>query len=463
VQDPKTFDVSNAIEAQKIGRFTAGLIVVSWLVTFFDGFDMNVIAFTSERMQDAFHLSRSMMSLVFSAGIFGTIFGGVVFGFAGDRVGRRPAIIAATACFSALTILLALAQSAPQLLLLRFLNGVALGGAMPLIWALNIEFSPRRFRATAITLIMLGYGFGVAASGPIARLILPRYDWPGVFVFGGAVSFLAVLLLIATLPESIRLLALKGRRPDLIVRSLGRMGVAAPADAAATTFVVTDEAARRAEPFQPKMLFQGQLKWLTPLVWLAYFFSSISTFFQTTWGPQVLHEMGFSLDHAAWLSSLNSLCGMAGGLAVMRFTDRHGPISIAILPIIAVPLLLVAGLTPMSLGIFFYLNLAVAFFLSGGHFGITSIVGLFYPSGIRANGTGWANAVAKWGSVLGPTIGGLVLVPGQPVKWVFALLAVCPAVFGSCIIAIGLISRRDWSKGPSASDPATAPASAPAE
>ncbi len=440
-----TFDVSAAIEGRKLGRFTAGLVLVSWLVTFFDGFDMNVIAFTRKQLVGAFHLDPSMMSNVFSIGIFGTIVGGVLFGFVGDRYGRRPTIIAATACFSALTIAMAFSRSYPELMMLRFLNGVALGGAMPLIWALNIEFTPKRFRATVITLIMLGYGFGVAASGPVARLILPHFDWPGVFVFGGAVSFLAALMLAAWLPESLRLLVLRGRPPQAVAKTLRRMGLEVPDGLEQGTVrpLVTDEGATARAPFRPALLFAGNLRWLTPLVWAAYFASSMSTYFLTTWGPSVLQNMGFSDDHAAWLSSANSLCGMVGGLAIMRFTDRHGALVIAILPILATPLLLIAGLAPMNLSVFLMFSIAISITLGGSHFGITSIVGLFYPSSIRANGAGWASAVAKVGSVIAPLIGGVVMSSGLPVRATYALLAACPAVYAISLVLIGWVERRD--------------------
>ena len=126
----------------------------------------------------------------------------------------------------------------------------------------------------------------------------------------------------------------------------------------------------------------------------------------------------------------------------MRFTDKHGPLSIAVLPIVAVPLLLTAGLVPMSLSMFLPLALLIATFLGGSHYGMTSIVSLFYPSRVRANGAGWASSMAKIGSVVGPLIGGYVLNSGVPVKMTYALLAACPAVYAACVIAIGLIERR---------------------
>jgi len=441
MSQPGTVDLSELIEGKRPSGFAVRLVVVSWLVTFFDGFDMNVIAFTSKYLQASFHLDAAQLGYVLSAGTSGLLFGGFLFGFIGDRYGRRPAILLATAAFTALTFGMAMATSLPALLILRFLNGLALGGAIPLIWALNVEFVPKQRRATVVTLIMLGYGFGVAAAGPIARLILPRFDWPGVFVFGGAASLLATLLLLAALPESLRYLAARGGQEDRIRAILRRMGIGRSFPEG-VRFVLADEAAAARKSFHLGQLFEGRLAMITPLLWLAYIFSSTSTFFVSSWGPRVLEDLGFGANGAAWLSSANSLCAATGGLLLMRFTDKHGALSIAVLPIVAVPLLLTAGLVPMSLTAFLPLAMVIAIFLGGSHYGMTSIVSLFYPSSVRANGAGWASSMAKIGSVIGPLIGGFVLNSGVPVKMTYALLAACPAVYACCVIAIGLLERR---------------------
>jgi AAHS family 4-hydroxybenzoate transporter-like MFS transporter len=448
VQDAEEFDVTAAMEGQKLGRFTIGLVLVSWLVTFFDGFDMNVIGFANKPLEAAFHLNDASMGVVLSAAVWGLLGGGFLFGYIADRIGRRPAIILATTCFSTLTLLLAFARNLPEFLVLRFLNGLALGGAIPLVWVLNTEFAPKKFRATAVTLIMLGYGFGVAFAGPIAVQILPRFGWQGLFLFGGIASFVATALLIAALPESVRFLASKARGHETIRRTLGRMGIQPPAGV--SRFLLTDEHTAAGQEFRIWMLFQGELRILTPLLWAAYFASSMSTFFLSLWGPRIFLDLGFSANNTAWVTLLNSLCSMTGGLSVMRFTDKHGPISAAVMPLVAAPLLLVAGLTPMSLLVFLCFSAPISVFLGGGHYAITSIVGLFYPSAIRANGAGWASAVSKIGSALGPMIGGYVLSLGIHAKTTFALLAACPIAYGTCLLAVGLVARRGgaWKGAP---------------
>lgn len=159
--------------------------------------------------------------------------------------------------FSILTLALAFARNYEQLLAIRFLDGLALGGVLPVIWTLNTEYAPKRFRASIVTIIMLGYSLGGVVAGPIARLVLPRFDWPGVFVVGAAFSFVVTLLLIAALPESIRFLVAKSDCSADAARLLRQIGIAMPASGAQhpVRFLASEDAPRSAEPFRISRLF----------------------------------------------------------------------------------------------------------------------------------------------------------------------------------------------------------------
>ncbi len=438
----RELDLNAALEERKLGRFGFGLVFISALVIFFDGYDMQVIAFATTRMEKLFHVTNGQFGLALGAGLFGTMIGGVVFGMLGDRYGRRPAIIGSTACFSLLTFAMAFANSLTTLIALRFIAGLALGGAIPLLWTLNVEFAPKRLRATVITLIMLGYGFGNAFAGPISTMILPHWDWPGLFVFGGAISLAAVAILLMWLPESLRMLAAREGSQDAVIRTLRRMGVETPTDPEAIRILREGPPTAGKRGLTLSGLFEGRLKLLTPLIWICYFASSIAIYFLTNWGPKLLTGLGFSTTGTGWLSFGNSFCGMTGGLLLMRFTDKHGPITISILPLIGVPLLLIAGLVPTSLTVFLFLSLTLTFFVAGGHYGITSVIAGFYPSHIRASGSGWANAFAKIGSILGPVAGGFILDAHLGARTPYAILAICPLTFGLAALVMGLSERR---------------------
>src|SRR5271169_1650114 len=138
----RTIDVSAIINGRRLNGFNYGLIVLSWLITVFDGFDMMMISFTAPFMRDEFGLSKMMLGRVFSAGLVGMMLGGFFFSFLADRIGRRPTVVIAAFSFGLLTTATAFAGSYQALLTLRLLDGFAIGGMLPLAWALNIEFVP---------------------------------------------------------------------------------------------------------------------------------------------------------------------------------------------------------------------------------------------------------------------------------------------------------------------------------
>jgi len=443
-----TIDVSAAIERQKLGGFLIGLVVISWIITFFDGFDSQAIAFAAPYLSSQYHLDKVMMGNVFSLGLVGLLIGGFAFGYLGDRMGRRPAIILATAAFGLLTLAFVLADGYASLLALRLIDGIALGGMIPLAWALNIEYAPKRYRSTIVTVIMIGYSLGSAVGGPTANLLIPRYGWQALFALGGMFSIAAAVVLLFMLPESARFLVSKGFSGPRVAQLVHRLtGEDVPAPA---RFVVADEA-DAAKDFHPSLLFRGRLRAITPLLWLAYIASSMAVFFLATWTPLVFEALDFTRSQAALAGSVTAIAGAVGGLLLMRFTDNLGAIAITAMPLLAVPLLLIAAFADVGQAGFFTLFALIALFLIGGHFGLHSIAGIFYPSAYRGNGAGWAISVAKIGSIAGPFAAGLILSTSLPVRYIFAVLAICPALFVICIFIIGRIHSsmiRDEARSP---------------
>jgi len=104
-------DVAAAIEHQKLSSFVVGLVVISWIITFFDGYDMFIIGFAAPYFSKEFDLTRVMIGNVFTAGTLGLLVGGFLFGYLGDLIGRRPSIIASTLLFGLFTLLTALVTS----------------------------------------------------------------------------------------------------------------------------------------------------------------------------------------------------------------------------------------------------------------------------------------------------------------------------------------------------------------
>src|SRR5207244_7274411 len=136
--------------------------------------------------------------------------GGAIGGYLGDKIGRRNALLGSVVTFGILTIGVAFATDVTTLIVLRFLAGLGLGGAMPTATAISSEYVPRRKRPVAVTLTVICVPLGGAFAGWIGGYILPRDGWLGLFGGGRALPLLLAAFLFNVLPGSPRHL---GRLP----------------------------------------------------------------------------------------------------------------------------------------------------------------------------------------------------------------------------------------------------------
>lgn len=437
-----TVDVAQVIEGRKLNGFNYKLIFASWILAVFDGFDLSIAAFAAPYMRDAMELSPSELANVLSAGLLGTVIGALVFSSVSDSFGRRPVLIGCSGAFALLTVAMGFAPSYEWLVVIRFLDGIAIGAIVPIIWALNSEYVPKRMRATVVTIIMVGYSVGTSGAGPITVLLEPVVGWRGLFIWGGIGSLAVASILLFTLPESIRWLVVKGDRRDRVAAILGQLsgkdGVPTSPD---TTYLLGDEAQVKVRETKLTDLFAGWLMWATPLVWLSYTAASVAIFYVNGWGPIIFEGMGFARDTGALATAFGGVMGSVAGLALMRFTDKYGPVTVLFYPTILLPVLLVLGLVPLSQDAILILAMVVLAVIGGMTFVLLSIIAPLYPTSIRARGSGWAQSVAKLGAVLGPILGGWISESGMPIIKGYAILAVVPAIVIVCTIGI-LIAQR---------------------
>ncbi len=436
----RTVDVSALVDQRRLSLLNYKLIVLSWLITLFDGLDLMMVSFTAPYMRDELQLTKTMLGNVFAAGTVGTVVGGLVFSRVADRIGRRPTVVFTAFAFGLLTIATAAARSYPQLLLLRFVDGLAIGGMLPIAWALNIEFVPKRMRSTVVAIILVGYSLGNASAGPLTNWIAPSHGWQGVYVVGGLLTLSCAGALALGLPESVHFLVSRNLKPELVVATLKRLGPDADI-MAGDRFILGDEPKARAA-FAVSDLFAGTLRVITPLLWLGYFVSALTIFFNANWGPSVLEELDIPRSTAALLASTGGLLGSLSGMALMRINDRFGLRLVALVPALAVPVLLAVGLGLVPPPAFPAVIVLQSILIGAGHVAIISVSGTFYPSAIRASGGGWVASIGKIGGVLGPVIGAAVLSSGLPILRSYALLAICPAILCICLSLIALTARQ---------------------
>lgn len=430
MEETNAVDVSRLIDEHKPGRFAVMVILSLWAIMFTDGYELSALSFAAPSIVKEWHISRAALGPVFGANIFGIMVGSILFGYVGDKLGRKRALILGAFWYGAFTLVTASVASVDHLLLLRFAAGIGIGGAVPNALVLVSEFAPKRLRATWVTLIFTGYTFGASFGGVVAAGVVPRYGWQAVFVIGGMSPLLLASWLAFVLPESLRFLVLKGR---VGVERLARR-IDPTLKANQTRFYVGGES--NLQRFSLRMLFAGRLKWITPLLWLAFIANSMTLFVLANWLPILIEGLGVSANHAALVSSMFSIGGTVGGLAIMRLIDKHGARLIVVLPLIGFPIVAGIGLG-LPLAALAGAVFVVGFCVAGTQFGLNAIASTAYPSSFRAKGTGMAIGIAKIGSISGPMLSGALLANHLPVPKLFVVAAVPVAIVAVLAFALG--------------------------
>ncbi len=436
----RTIDLAGLLEGRKLTPFNYLLIGLSWLVTMFDGLDMMMVSFTAPYMQDELRLTDMQLSGAFSAGTLGMIIGGLIFTYIGDRIGRRPTIIMCTLAFGVFTFLTGFATWYPALLALRFLDGLAIGGALPLAWALNVEFIPSKLRATVVAFIMMGFSIGSSLAAPLTNWIAPTYGWEGVYFAGGIGSVLCAILIAIFLPESPRFLISKGVKPELVHTTLKRLDPALDVQAE-DRFILADES-KRESGFQLGQLFEGRLRLLTPIIWIGYFASALGIFFKSAFGPTILERMQIAREVAANVSAIGGLLGAIAGVVIMRLSARFGLGFAATCTLLIVPMAVAIGMEWVPAWLLLPILVVQSMLVGGCHTAIISQLALYYPTGIRASAGGVASAIGKMGGFIGPFIGAAILTAGVPAVRTYAIAAICPFILFLSIVAISALLRR---------------------
>jgi MFS transporter, AAHS family, 4-hydroxybenzoate transporter len=435
--DRPIVDVTSLIEMQKPGRFAVSLLSWTFLCMLLDGFDFAAISFVVPALAREWHTPIGSFGSVFGFGVAGLMVGSIVFGWVGDRIGRRTTIVLGCWLFGGVTLASIWAPSVSALLWLRFLAGVGLYAAVPNAIVLVSEFAPHRLRATWVVLMFTGFTIGALLAGVAGATLIPRFGWQAMFAVGGVLPFAISVCLWFVLPESVRFLTLRERRWRELRNVIQRMlpGYGVPENA---RFVIHE--GTREDSFTPRLLFAGSLLLITPLLWLFYIFNSAAVFFMQSWMPVLIHGIGLSESNAALTTSVYSLGGTIGGLVTGQIIDRLGLSAVAILPLAGAALCVMVGF-PVSVMLLEVSVFALGFFVVGAQFACTAIAPVFYPTSYRANAEGWALAVAKIGSIAGPVIGGMLLgmhLPGYELFYFAAIPLLLSAAFA---FALGRLSR----------------------
>ncbi len=357
------------------------VIAICLLIAVLEGYDIQAFGVAAPRIAAQLHLGPGQMGWAGSAALLGMMIGAAMGGSIADRWGRKPVLALSVAAFGVFSLATAASWSFETLFVARFLTGLGFGGALPNLMAIATDISPPNKRAVTTTSMFCGMPAGGALVALLALTGGNAIDWHSLFLVGGALPLLITPIILFWLPET---------RPQTI-----------------------------------QIVSYGDALWgagrgtTTILLWLAFCLTLFINTLMLNWLPSLVEARGLSRSDGATASLLFNIASVLGALALGRLVDRWGPYWAVALGFVGIGMAMwgLAGAATLA-GILTFASTA-GFLVAGGLFVLYALTPGFYPSSVRAAGSGAAVAVGRIGSILGPIAAGQLRAAGFTPDQVF--------------------------------------------
>lgn len=413
-----------------VNRLRRRALIIISLGELLDGYDIVVISGALILIRPQFHLPASLTGLLGASVFLGAFVGMVVLGDLSDRLGRRQIFVFNLIAFVGLAILSALVANVTELIIIRFLIGVAVGADVPTSMAFLNELAPRQTRGAwggALPNIMWGVGAAISALIWLPLLGTGGNVWRWAFGLA-AVPALAIWIARQSLPESPRWLIAHGRRAEAedVLRSFG---------------VEDEHLAEDVSSPQPRRyreLFGRSYGPRLAAVCVLVICNGFSGPVTTVATPYILRYVGLlSVKDSLLFSGLIWLASLAGAMSAWHLLDRFDR-RVLVYSTQAVNAVLVVVIAfvgrsdvPLMIGAFFifaYLQWAAAIpamWLWGTE---------LFPTRVRAAGQGITNGVNRL-AIAGTTVFITTALTSLGFTSIMVIFALLTAAFAGTVLA----------------------------
>lgn len=431
--------LSELIEHSRLGSYQIRIMVLCALAVVFDGFDVQAMGFVAPALRQDWQVAPAVFGPIFSASLVGMVIGSLLLSAVADRIGRRPVLIGAVMLSGLITLATSFATSVESLLALRFLTGIGLGAILPNALALTSEYSPGRQKTFLVMMMACCLSIGAAVGGATAALLIPDFGWRSVFVVGGIGPMVIGVLMLFMLPESLNVLVQKPNQRSTVLRILQR--IAPQVGVSDHSRIMVGEARAAGAPIG--QLFSEGRRGTTLLLWLMHFANLAILYFLANWLPTLVKDAGLPLRTSVIAGTILQIASVLGALCLARLITRYG--YFRVLPVsylvgaLAIALIGQVASSPQTL---FAVVFVVGFCAIGGLNGINALAVASYPAALRTTGIGWALGVGRFGSILAPMLGGILLARQWSISSLFLVAAVPALVLAGALLVMHGRARR---------------------
>lgn len=404
-------DIAPLLDHGQWTPFQKRILLAVALVMMFDGVDAQVLSLSLSTIAGEWSVGRAAFAPVLGFSFIAMALGTALGGLLGDRIGRKWTLVASTLTFGAMTMLSAFANDVTFLGVCRVLASLGMGAAMPNVTAMLAEYTPLHRRSLAIAIGMSALPFGGIVVGLLGSQVLPLLGWRTFFLIAGCGPVLLAFVLVPCLPESLRFLVARNRKPEHCRSIVQRLGQPIEAE---TVFEDSHEKVQQPRASWGAVL-TSEYGGDTLILACAFFTVILSSYLMFTWSPSLFVEAGYSVGMASASMSIFSLGGLIGGVGggwlFSRLGSRRTVLLMCVgavaccLTLMALPLGPEVNTLPVVAVVLLLLGLCVP----GTQAVVFVLAAQIFPTSMRASGVGLPAAVGRTGAVLSAFIGPWIL------------------------------------------------------
>ncbi len=422
------------LETQKLGSLQIRVLLLCTLAQIFDGFDISSIGMAVPALIRSWGIPGPAFANAFVMSSVGIMAGALASGPIGDRIGRKPVLIASLVVLAVSSLACTQVGSVADLAMLRLITGIGIGMLLPATVALASDYLPERLRAGGIMIMFTGAPLGGFAGGILVSYLLPIHGWPVIFWIAGILPLALLPIVLAWLPESPRFLLAKGRLTPSGARLMGQLGIDLTTPRHHVDVASGNPVAG---------LFRDGLTATTILIWIMFFCNLLSMYLIGYWMPTVLSLSGLTPADAIFASALRDAGPLVSVFAIAPLSTKFGaPNVVRVTLFLGIIFIALVGLTALP-----YIALLAVIFLvgcctTGSQTGLNGMTGALYPARIRNTGMAWALGIGRLGAIFGPWLGGELLRMGLPPREIFLVACVTAAIATLAVVGLGVVNRR---------------------
>src|SRR5499427_6758307 len=409
---PSVDDIVARLERLPTSWWQVRTRIIVGVATFFDAFDALAITSILPVIGPLWKLTPQEIGFMISAGFIGQLIGALLFGFIAERYGRMPAMIWSIALFAVMSLVCAFAWDYNSLLVFRVIQGIGLGGEVPVAAVFISELARAHGRGRFVLLYEMVFAIGLVAVALVGLWVVPNWGWQAMFVIGALPAFLA-LALRSLLPESPRWLAVHGRNAEAeaamaLIERETQKAIGKPLPAPQPVVATLTKPASWSDLFGPVYLRRTLVVWV---IWFAAYFVNYGL---SAWLPTIYRTVfQLPLDVSLRYGLITQIAGLIGTAICAFSIDHVGRRPWFAVSFVAAAIALFALKlypTPSAEQVLICVTVSY-FFLSTINIGVYLYTPELYPTRVRALGVGTATAWLRFASMIGPTIVGMIIGP----------------------------------------------------